>query len=263
MKIENKQFKDFMLRRVDSSPHSENTILTSTPEGNIKMEAFDPTNVMMSSHIINKSAITNISKMENLSINNMDRLDKIMRTLSSKGQLDIIINEATIQLGTDKESHVLCLVSNEIETDNIVPTLEYSTFFKLKLDYIKDIKKIAGTFKDPIVIIFIYEDKKLHYVIEEDGESTVSKPIQVITNSTEGKQTLKVSLPYFLKIVELLTEEITFYIKTDYPLQIKETSAFISSTYILAPRVEDDDNQPEEEPPSAEQIAEQTGDTNK
>ena len=248
MKIENKIFKDFMLKRVDTSPNSEATTLSSTPEGNIKMEAVEPTQVMMSSHVMSKSAITNISKFEDLSINNMTRFDKVIKTFQSKGQVDIIINEATIQLTTTTESHVSCLVDKEIATDNIIPDITFDTFFKLKLDYIKDIKKIANTFNDPIAITFIYENKKLHYMIEEDGESTTSIPISVITNSTEGKQTLKVSLPYFMKIVELLTEDITFYIKTDYPLQIKETvGTFISSTYILAPRVEDDDNKPEEE----------------
>jgi len=262
MKIENKIFKDFMLKKVDTSPNSEATTLTSTSEGNIKMEAVEPTQVMMSSHIMNKSAITNVSKFENLSINNMDRLDKVIKTLPSKGQVDIIINEATIQLGTPTESHVLCLVDKEIATEQVIPVITFETSFKLKLDYIKDIKKIANTFKDPIAITFIYENKKLHYMIEEDGESSTSKPIDVITTSVQEKQVLKVPIAYFLKIVELLTEDITFYIKTDYPLQIKESSAFMSSTYILAPRIEDDDNQSEpEEQPSAEQIAEVEGDT--
>ena len=250
MKIDNKIFKDFMLKRVDTSPNSEATILQSTDSGSIKMEAVEPTQIMMSSHILSKTAITNLTKMEDLSINNMDRFNKIMRTLTDKGQLNITVNESTLQLDTDKESHVLCLVDKEIATEQVIPKIKFDTFFKLKLDYIKNIKKIAGTFNEPIAIIFTYENKKLYYTIEEDGESTTSKPIPVITNSVEGKQILKVSIEHFMKIVDLLTDDITFYIKTDYPLQIKESiGTFINSTYILAPRVNDDE---EEEKPIEE-----------
>lgn len=249
MKIENKILKDFMLKRVDTSPNSEATTLCSTPEGNIKMEAVEPTQVMMSSHIMSKSAITNISKFEDLSINNMSRLDKVMKTLQDKGQTNIIINDSTLQLNTDKESHVLCLVDKEIATEQTIPNITFDTYFKLKLDYVKNIKNIAKTFNDPVAIIFTYENKKLSYAIEEDGEITTSNPIPVITTSIEGKQVLKVSIEYFMKIIDLLTEDITFYIKTDYPLQIKETvGTFIRSTYILAPRVDDDEDKPEEEP---------------
>lgn len=259
MKIENKIFKDFMLKRVDTSPNSEATTLQSTPEGNIKMEAVEPTQVLMSSHVMSKLAISNITQFKDLSINNMTRLDKVIKTIPDKGQLDVIINDATIQLGTDKETHVLCLVDKEMATESIIPDITFSTFFKLKLNYIKDIKKIIGTFNDPIAIIFTYENKKLSYAIEEDGEITTSKPIPVMTNSVDGKQILKVSVGYFTRIIDLLTEDITFYIKSDYPLQIKETvGTFINSTYILAPRV---DNDEQGKPEDIIDKTEQTGDT--
>ncbi len=260
MKINNKIFRDFMLKRVDTSPNSETTTLNTTDSGSIKMEALEPTNIMMSSHILNKSTITDITKMKDLSINNMARFDKVIKTFDSKGDINITINEATMQLDTGKESHILCLVDKEIATEQIIPIITFDTFFKLKLDYIKDIKKIAETFNDPIAITFIYENKKLHYEVEENGESTISTPIPVITNSTEGKQVLKISITYFMKIVNLLTEDITFYIKTDYPLQIKESTAFMDSTYILAPRVEDDDVEPLEKAEQTDTIEE--GDTN-
>ena len=143
MKIENKILKDFMLKRVDTSPNSEATTLCSTPEGNIKMEAVEPTQVMMSSHIMSKSAITNISKFEDLSINNMSRLDKVMKTLQDKGQTNIIINDSTLQLNTDKESHVLCLVDKEIATEQTIPNITFDTYFKLKLDYVNDFTVIS------------------------------------------------------------------------------------------------------------------------
>lgn len=247
MKIDNKIFKDFITKRIESS--SENTKLTMTDNG-ITMNVVDPTMVALSETTLNKSTITNPLKFEKLSVNNLPRLDKVMKALPAKGQVDITTDDSTVSILTISELFTFCKTDEELILEQPFPKLDFDTSFKLSTEYLKRIITMAETFSDSKqkpIIDFIYEDKKLIYKMDMDGEVITSNPITVPSSSTT-KHTVRLSFEYLQMIIKKLTaSDVIFHIKTDHPLQINEkVGDFITSMYVIAPRMEDDEVKKEE-----------------
>lgn len=252
-----------MKKRLDTN---NNWLYMDITEDGIKLCCCEPTMVAMSSSKLDKKCITNLKTMkEKVLINNIDRYNKVMRTIGTSKNVNLDITDNKIIIKTDTEIHTLCRMDEQTLEEFPIPELDFKDgiSFNIKLDALKRISDMGGTFSEkskPIIIITVGKNS-ISYKMDDNGETAEGTLVNITTPNTNEFST-SFALNYFNKIMSCLTAKtVKVNLKDDYPLQIDESLGdFITTKFIAAPWVENDEQDEPEEQPSAEQIAKVTGD---
>jgi len=130
---------------------------------------------------------------------------------------------------------------------NEVPELDLSYNFSLKLDlkvlkeFISDMKAVPNS-----KMFFQVKGNKLSLLSKGDVDEIVSS-IKIEKEPTE-KIEVEIDPNYFEDVVNTFTgSEIELFLEDKYPLKIKETAGVIESSFIIAPRIEDEVNSKEDD----------------
>ncbi len=209
-------------------------------EFGLSITAIDPANVAMVSLKIPRKAFSEFeSGNESLGVN-LDSLKRILKR--SGGQLTLEKKENLLHIQMDdriRRNFVLSLIDIESE-DKEMPSLEYSARIELKsqdlIDSVEDCIVVADACS-----FIVKEDK---YIIEAKGLNSArtefsSDEANINAESCKARY----SLEYLQKFIKAskLSEKTVLNFANDHPLKMDVRTENIEISYILAPRVENDD----------------------
>lgn len=209
-------------------------------EFGLSITAIDPANVALVSLKIPKKAFSEFeSGNESLGVN-LDSLKRILKR--SGGQLTLEKKENLLHIQMDdriRRNFVLSLIDIESE-DKEMPSLEYSARIELKsqdlIDSVEDCIVVADACS-----FIVKEDK---YIIEAKGLNSArtefsSDEANINAESCKARY----SLEYLQKFIKAskLSEKTVLNFANDHPLKMDVRTENMEISYILAPRVENDD----------------------
>jgi len=244
LQIENKIFKDFMKKRLDTQ---NNWLYMNITNDGIELMSCDSSTVAMSSSKLDKKCVKQVCDITGkVLINNIDRYNKVINNIGNSKDITIDITDNNIIIKTDTEVHTLCRMDEQTLEDFPIPNLNYDDgiSFSIRKDMLNRIVDMAGTFsvKDKPILRFIVTKTSINYKMEVNDESVEGIPIKILTpNDKEFEVTF--IMDYFIKIISCLTAEtIKLNLKEDYPLQINEKLGdFITTKFIIAPWIDNDE----------------------
>ncbi|MFA7708026.1 MAG: proliferating cell nuclear antigen (pcna) [Candidatus Pacearchaeota archaeon] len=206
--------------------------------------AIDPANVAMVSFKLPATAFSEleIEKEEVLGVN-LENLKAVLRRIKSGSVLIITKQENELKLViNDKVKREFNLALIEIETEEkVIPNLDFNSKIEMSsVDFsevIEDCSVVADSCS------FISESNKFIMSARGSLNSFKSEFSSDEVNIQAQEANSKYSLEYLKKIIKAtkLTEKIILNFSTDYPLRLDFKTLFMELSFILAPRVENDD----------------------
>ena len=210
----------------------------------LSIMAIDPANVAMISFKLPASAFSEleIEKEEVLGVS-LESLKSVLRRVKSGSVLVITRqdNELNLQI-IDKIRKEFNLALIEIEgEEKEIPSLEFVSKIEMNsVDFaeaIEDCNVVADSCS------FISEPDKFKIQAKGSLNSFKSEFSSDELNITAQEAVSKYSLEYLQKMIKAtkLTDKVKINFADDYPLKLEFITPFIELSFILAPRVEQDD----------------------
>jgi len=206
--------------------------------------ATDPANVAMVSFKLPSSAFSEleVEKEEVLGIS-LDSLKAVLRRIKAGSVLTITKQENELKLViNDKIKREFNLALIEIEgEEKEIPNLSFASRIEMAsidfLEVIEDCSVVADSCS------FISESNKFIMNARGSLNSFKSEFSSDEVNIQAEKANSKYSLEYLQKMIKAtkLTEKTIINFSTDYPLKLEFITPFIELSFILAPRVENED----------------------
>jgi proliferating cell nuclear antigen len=204
--------------------------------------AVDPATVALVSFKLPKNAFSDyVAGNEVLGVN-LDNLKAILRRSKNSSSLVMENTEGTLNIGiVDRIKRNFSLALIEVEgEDRKMPALEFLSQIQINpgdfCDAIEDCLIVSDS------CTFIAEPEK--FIVEASGLNSAkaefsSDEIKIIS----GKSKSKYSLDYLQKFMKAskLADKIFINFSTDHPLKLEFKTDNFSLSFVLAPRVENDD----------------------
>jgi proliferating cell nuclear antigen len=218
-------------------------------EFGMSITAMDPANVSMVNFKVPKSAFSEFNledsknQSEILGVN-LDNLKKVLKRAGSGSSVILKRKDNTLDIQIDdkiKRDFNLGLIEIESE-DKEMPTLDYSAKVEINSE------DLIASIEDCSVVSdacsFIIENKK--FIIEAKGlNSARAEFSDEETRIETGEDFCKsrYSLEYLIKFIKgaKLTEKTILRFASDHPLKMDLKTEHMEISFILAPRVENDD----------------------
>jgi len=206
----------------------------------LSITAVDPANVALVSLKLPHSAFTHFEADEETLCVNLEDLKQILKRVEPGSSLIIEKDENKLKLGienTVKRHFSLALISIEQE-DKHVPDLEFDSSVEMSSEMLRHAIEDASVVSDACML-----DLKDKFVVEAKGAlNSTRTEFSSDEAKFRGEAKAKYSLEYLQKFIKAsrLSERVNLQYKTDFPLRM-DFRGNVEMTFILAPRVEEDD----------------------
>lgn len=206
--------------------------------------AIDPANVAMVSFKLPSTAFSelDVEKQEILGVN-LESLKAVLRRIKSGSVLVITKQENELKLViNDKIKREFNLALIEIEgEEKELPNLSFTSRIEMASTDFLEVIEDCGVVADSCS--FISESNKFIMSARGSLNSFKSEFSSDEVNIQAEEANSKYSLEYLQKMIKAtkLTEKTIINFSTDYPLKLEFITPFIELSFILAPRVENDD----------------------
>jgi len=211
-------------------------------ERGMSILAIDPSNVALVSFSLPKTAFSEFKSNNEILGMNLDNLKAVLRRAKAGSNLIMESQEGVLKLDIiDKvrRSFSIALIDIEAE-DKKMPSLEFMTQVQIDpvdlVDAIEDCLIVADS------CIFIAEPDK--FIIESIGLNSArtefsSDTVRIISGGSKAKYSLEY-LQKFLKASKI-ANKIYVNFSTDHPIKLEFKKEDFELSFILAPRVENED----------------------
>lgn len=211
-------------------------------EFGLSITAIDPANVAMVGFRLPKSAFSNFEADSEVLGVNLDDLKRILKRAGTKGIVTLVKDENTLKIQIeDRITRNFSLNLIEIESeDKDLPNLEYVCRIGLNSSDFVDSIEDAAVVADSCA----FELKNGLFSIFAKGFNSAKAEFTSDEAEISGEDArAKYSLEYLQKFLKgsKMTEKTILNFSADHPLRMDLRAEEMEITFILAPRVENDD----------------------
>lgn len=209
----------------------------------MSLTAVDPANVAMIYFKLPAELFTefNVEKPEVLGIN-LDNLKAVLRRCKMGSSLTLSRHENTLKLGIQdriKRDFALALIDIDSE-DKTLPEWDFESLIKINSESLVEVIEDCSVVSDACT--FVAEPNR--FIVEASGLNSARAEFSADELEIHsGNSTSRYSLEYLSKFIKgaKISSKATINFSTNHPLRINFLTGNVILSFILAPRVEQDD----------------------
>ncbi len=228
MKIETKLLTTFLKEiRMDDV----DMCLLRFEDDGLKVLVGDKAQFSMADGILHKTSFNEYSPIGNVGVDDLNTLINVFKRLGK--ELDFSVEgNVLIAKGKNKTLEFELVDEKFVPVMNPMPTLEHATTFKLTGETLQEFLKDATTNKDSTIT---FESVSNGVKISNSGKYKFTYNID--SEGTVAGETAKFANPLIKMLSEVKEGDLTFHLKTNFPLLIDRETEKYNIRFLTAPRV--------------------------
>ncbi len=210
------------------------TCLLQFGKNGLFISAMVPANSHKSDSMLKKEAFIEYEAIGNVGVDDLSKLIKVFKRLGKEIEFKVEGN-VLIGKGSKKTLEFELVDEKFIEKTKDMPDMEHATTFTIPSRQVAEFLMDAQMNKD-VIIGFETVDKGVK--VFNTGKYKFTRNFD--SAETKGGEKVKFGAPLISALSGIVTGELVFHVKTDYPLLIDHKTDKYDITFLVAPRVDND-----------------------